>query len=196
MTLPNLISFSGYAESGKDAAADIMVVRARFVKTYIAKPLEQALEKIDPWIVDRKKGTIERFSDLYTHMGDTAIKDFEEIRRLLKMLETEVGQKNRTNIWTDLVFEEVQNLMNLGKNVALSGVQTPEELALVREYDGVCVWIDRAVPSRHNTGTVSAKDCDVIVENDGTLKDLYVNIVTGVEQYNSNKLNKETDHVG
>ncbi len=31
MTLPSLISFSGYATVGKDAAADLLVSRARFV---------------------------------------------------------------------------------------------------------------------------------------------------------------------
>ncbi len=44
MTLPSLISFSGYATVGKDAAADLLVSRASFVKTYMSKPLEQALD--------------------------------------------------------------------------------------------------------------------------------------------------------
>ncbi len=196
MTLPNLISFSGYANAGKDAAADVMVSRARFVKTYMAKPLEQALVQINPWIVDHKENALERFEALYTNLGEQAIKDFEEIRRLLRMLETEVGRKDGENLWTDLVFDEVRTLRALDKKVVLSGVQHHDELSLVRKHDGVCVWIDRPVKARSSLITITAKDCDLVVVNDGTVKDLYVNIVTALEQYNSDKELETTDNVG
>lgn len=195
MTLPNLISFSGYAGSGKDAAAEIMAARARYVKTTMTTPLEQTLVKLNPWVEDDKEGTIERFADLYENLGEFAIKEFSEARRLMLALETEVGRENDGNMWLDLAFAEVQRLLSLNKKVALSGVLHAEELNLVRKFDGVCVWINRpGVKARSSRITIHPTDCDVAVVNNGTVKDLYVNIVVALEEYNQNL--KENDNVG
>lgn len=192
MTLPNLVSFSGYTEAGKDTAADIMVARARFVKTTMSKPLELALVQLNPWIVDHKENALERFEDLYENLGDGATKNFEEVRRLLQMLETQVGRENNGNIWFDQVFAEVGTLMGFGRKVALSGVKNLNELAEVREHGGVCVWVERPVKVRAGT-YVNPEDCDVVVTNDRTPKDLYVSLVTALEEYTSNK---EKDNAG
>ena len=191
MTLPNLISFSGCEMSGRKTAADVMAQRAGYVKTYMAKPIEQLLVKLDPWIVDHRGGTIERFSDLYGSLSDYALKDFDEVRRLLRVVEDEVGRRNGQNLWTDLIFEEVQALLDIEKKVAVAGVRHKEELDLVRTKDGVCVWINRDVKYRSSLDSVSSDDCDVVVENNGTVKDLYINVVTALEEYDSN--NKEEE---
>ncbi len=47
MSLPRLISFSGYAFAGKDTAADMLVENNGYVKTYMSKPPEW---NIDHWI--------------------------------------------------------------------------------------------------------------------------------------------------
>lgn len=188
MTLPSLISFSGYATAGKDAAADILVQRARFAKTHMTKPLELALVELNPWIVDSKENSLERFADLYENLGEFAVKEFSEARRLLRALESEIG----VEYWTNKVFHEVKLWMALDKKVSLSGVQTLEELALVREHEGVSVWIERPVKLRRGSGNVTAADCDIIVQNDGTLKALYVNLVTALEEYNSKKEAEES----
>lgn len=184
MTLPTLVSFSGYPRSGKDAAADLLVSRARFAKTYMLKPLEKTMLRVNPWIVDHKENTIERFSDLHENLGFDATREFEEARRLIQ-LGTEVGRDLLgRNIWTELVFDEVQSLRDSGKNVAISGVEYLEELPLVREYGGVCVWIDRynVRPGKYQ-GTVRPEDCDLVVANNGTLKDFYIALIVSLEEY-------------
>lgn len=193
MTLPNLVSFSGFANSGKDVAADILVQRARFAKTYMAKPLEEALVKLNPWMVDQKENSLERFEELYAGLGDQAIKDFEEARRMLLVLEKEIGRRNGANIWKDEVFDEVRTFLALDKKVALAGVQYLDELLEVRELGGVCVWLSR--PGKFRGGShITPEDCDFTVINDGTPKDLYVKIVVALEEYDSKK--KENDNVG
>lgn len=183
MTLPNLVSISGYSFSGKDAAADALVERAGFAKTHMSTFVEQALVKLDPWIVDHKEGSVERFSELYENLGDAAIKNYQEVRRLLYTLETEVGRENGENIWVKQVFEEIHFLLEAGEKVVLVGPKTKDELELVRIYGGVCVWISR--PMKTNTGvSITSDDCDLIVKNDGNLSDLYVNLVVALEEYN------------
>lgn len=184
MTLPNLVSFSGQARSGTDSAADLLVARVRFVKTYMAKPLEKTLLQANPWIVDYAENTIERFADLHAKLGFDATREFEEVRRLLQM-GTDIGRNILgKNVWSDLVFEEVRSYRQLGKSVAVAGVKHPDELAIVRKLDGVCVWIERE-SSRPNDTVVKAEDCDLAVHNNGTLKDLYVNLITALEEYNT-----------
>jgi len=187
MTLPNLISFSGYPLAGKDAAADVMVTRARFVKTYMDKPLVEALLDLNPWLVDKGEGTVERFSDLYANLGEDAIKNFDEARRLLRVLETKVGRRNGMNIWTDQVFDEVRHLLSLNKKVVISGVQYHEDLAVVRELDGVCVWITRPrSKAKSSTIAISAQDCDLVVTNEGNIKEFYVSLTIALEEYANN----------
>lgn len=189
MTLPNLVSFSGYPKSGKDAAADLLVQRVRFSKTYMLKPLEKILLTIDPWIVDHKEGTIERFSALHESLGFDDARDFEETQRLIQ-LGTEYGRALfGQNLWTNLVFEEVTLLLGRNKNVALSGVIYKDELDLVRKNNGVSVWIERkgARLSRSlmREDMVTPDDCDIVVTNNGTLRELYINLLTALEEFNT-----------
>lgn len=183
MTLPNLISFSGQAFVGKDAAADVLVSRAKFVKTYMLKPVEQALVHLDPIVPDPKAGTLERFSSLYENLPKHELRDLEEVRRLIGRMERQVGRDNGENLWAELVFSEVRSLQEIGNKVALSGVNHQAELDLVRGHGGVCVWINRPVKSRGSANTITAEDCDVVVVNDGTIKELYANVVIAVEEF-------------
>lgn len=169
-----------------------LAMRAGFVKTHMTKPLEEALAKLNPWIVDGKEGTIERFADLYTKLGKHATTEFEEVRRLLETIEIEFGQNLvGSSVWHDLVFKEVEALLAADQKVALSGVRNTKEIALLHMYGGVSVWLDRpsARPAKVSRGVkvLTPEDCDLIVVNDGTLGDLYVNLVVALEEYDSNK---------
>lgn len=187
MTLPNLVSFSGDAYAGKDAIADLLVERARFKKTYMLKPIEQALLKMNPWIVDPEENTIERFADLHKNLGFDAARAFPETERLIA-LASEVGKDLLgQNVWHHLIFDEVSTFLTWQFKVALSGVEHLDALALVKQHDGVTVWLERPRPlkgmPRKRRGDVRKADCDIIVQNDGTLKDLYVNVVSALEEY-------------
>lgn len=192
MTLPSLVSFSGNRQAGKDAAADLLVSRVRFDKTYMLKPIEQVMLKVNPLIVDHKEGTIERFADLHENLGFDATRNFEEADRLMR-LGTEAGRDILgKNIWIDIVFDEVKALRAQDRNVVISGVGYSDELALVRELGGVCVWINRR-GAKQKAGVIRAEDCDLVIENSGTLRDLYVTVISSLEEYNTNK---ENDNVG
>lgn len=45
-----LLGIGGYAESGKDALADILVAEFEWAKTYMSRPLEEALLTLNPMI--------------------------------------------------------------------------------------------------------------------------------------------------
>lgn len=176
MTLPRLISFSGYATAGKDAAADQFVKNDGYVKTYMSKPLEKALLTLDPWI-DFGGMDHMHYSQLHAHVGYDESKKNPEVRRLLQKLGTEVGREMfDPDVWIDLVFEEISYLM-LDNPVVLTGVRYPNELHAVHSRGGFAVWVDRPgvgpVNTHSSDNTIGPEDCDVRVVNDGSLEDLY-----------------------
>lgn len=170
-----LVSFSGYATAGKDAAADALVKNQGFVKTFMSKPLMNALLTLDPWI--KFAGDTERYSDLHERVGYDESKNNPEVRRLLQTLGTEIGRNMfYEDAWLDLVFKEIAKLHDDGKDVCLTGVRYPNELDRVRSAGGITIWIDRpgieAVNTHSSEHTLAPWDCDIVVINSGTLDEL------------------------
>jgi len=186
MTLPSLVSFSGYRGVGRDTAADQLVAKARFVKCTIDEPLEEALLAIDPLILDPSGNSVERYSTLKNTLGDYAKEEYAEIPRLLAVLKTYFGpQVLGAEHWTGLTYQRIRAIREINKSVALSGVVDQQELDAVRELGGVTVWINRpSIKVRVGDTTITAADCDVVVENDGTFKEFYANIVESLEEWN------------
>lgn len=176
MTLPRLIAFGGFAFSGKDTAADQLVERSGYVKTYMSKPLEQALLTLDPYI--NVGGTVGRYSWLHAKVGYDKSKENPEVRRLLQMLGTEVGRKTfGENCLVDMVSKEIVGYWWDGYSVCLTGVRYPNEMEMVRRSRGVSVWVSRpgynAVNTHSSDNTLGPGDFDIQVINDGTPQDLY-----------------------
>lgn len=176
-----LISFSGYATAGKDAAADSLVQLLGFVKTYMSKPLEQALLTLDPWVPSEHSSIDHsdwmRYSELHALVGYDESKKNPEVRRLLQSLGTEIGRNMfGEDTWLDLAFKEIAELREDGLSVCLTGVRYFNELTRVREADGISVWVDRpgveAVNTHSSEHTLSAADCDFVVVNGGDLGEL------------------------
>lgn len=181
MTLPRLISFSGYATAGKDAAADQFVKNDGYVKTYMSKPLEQALLTLDPLIDLAKPGAIPmpvRYSAFHAAVGYDKTKEHYEVRRLLQTLGTEIGREMfDPGVWVMLAEKEIDWYAELGQSVCITGVRFPNELRMIHERRGFAVWVSRPgvnpVNSHSSDNTISPEDCDLVVINDGTLDDLY-----------------------
>lgn len=176
MTLPRLISFSGFEFSGKDTAADQFVEKSGYAKTYMSKPLERALLTLDPYV--NVGGTVGRYSWLHSKVGYDKSKENPEVRRLLQTLGTEIGREMfGQNVWVDIAENEIHSLWSEGLSVCLTGVRFHNELAMVGQNGGVKVWISRpgkkAVNSHSSTNTIGPDDCDIQVVNDKTPRDLY-----------------------
>lgn len=181
--LPKLISFSGYAFAGKDAAADKLVEKLGYHKTYMSKPLEQALLAINPWVPTTNFGNqyIVAYATLHAAIGYSDTKKIPEVRRMLQVLGTEIFRDMvGPTALLDIVFKETTELQSQGKNVAITGVRRHNELERVHAHGGISFWIDRPgygpVNDHVVENEIGPKDCKVIINNDGTLEDLYSKI--------------------
>lgn len=179
-----LISFSGALRSGKDAAADHLVVKHGFAKLGMSDVLNGAMLLIDPIVYSNRYGDSIRYSSIVNQIGYTEAKKHPEVRRLLQVLGTEVGRNMLgENIWVDAMRRKISALLDEGEDVVLTGVRFPNELEMICDLYGVPVWIERPVEgdkpeyTKHaSENSLSAGDFDHEITNGGTLEELYKSV--------------------
>ena len=188
----NLIGLGGVAFAGKDSVADHLENVYGWIKTYMSKPLETALLRIDPWVSVKKPnwepqtwpedalGNTEwlRYSELHKTVGYDYSKKCLDARDYLQKLGTEVGRNMfDQNVWVNIGFSEVDKLTEEGFNVAMTGIRFPNELQAIKERNGLAVWIERPgfspVNQHASDNTLHKQDFDIAIHNIGTLEELY-----------------------
>lgn len=173
-----LLAIGGYATSGKDALADILVEELGWYKTYMSKPLEQALLTLDPFVgINAEAGAYIRYSAFHAAVGYDETKKNFEVRRLLQTLGTEIGRDMFSpNVWVDLVRMEASKQLDNDKNVVVTGIRYPNELSAFRSLGGRSVWVERPgvspVNSHSSDNTLDHHSFDIWVPNYGSLEDL------------------------
>lgn len=176
---PKLIVIGGYVFSGKDAVANILVEEVGWYKTYMSKPLENALLTLDPYIpVNVAKTEVPlRYSAVHASVGYDESKKIDEVRRLLQTLGTEVGRNMfGPDSWLNLVSKEVTEQLYQGRNVVVTGVRYPNEMARFKDFEAKSLWVERpgvtAVNAHSSENTLIPNDFDMCCYNSGTLEDL------------------------
>ena len=192
MTRSPLIGLGGWKTSGKDAIADFLVRDHGYGKTFMSEPLLEAVLALHPaggpWVrLDfdvteflgdaGQAGNFVRFGELVKEAGYTATKEHADARAYLQGLGTEVGRKMfGEDVWTDIARRKLVALHAKGHAV-ITGLRYQNELDMVKDLGGVAVWVARpgldAPNDTHTSETsLSMADFDILVDNDGTLKDL------------------------
>lgn len=194
MSDPLVILVGGYMTAGKDAFADFLVADHGFKKLGMSDTLAEALYRLNPVIpfahpsgdygqVDVDFPRYQVFLDEYMN-GYVNAKTNPEVRRLLRILGTEVGrQLLGENIWVDAAKKKILELTEAGHNVVITGIRFPNELALedhFAQWEPVCatsVWVDRpgveaAAGTHSSEGSVSRQDFQYALDNDGDLAQL------------------------
>lgn len=200
--MTTFVALGGYAQAGKDTAADMLVERAPggpWTKEYMSRALETALLRVNPWVnvnwdnwkdgtwpyardIFYAKGlvgvTYMRYVDLHALVSYEASKNCHDVRDYLQKLGTEVGREMcDPDVWVRWAFREVDLHLKCGLNVSLTGIRFPNELQWVRDRDGFLIWVDRPgygpVNTHASDNTLTRDDFDYVIDNDGTLDDLF-----------------------
>lgn len=142
-----IIGLSGFARSGKDTAANVLVEKFGFVRIGFADKLREMLYALDPiaghYYYDKNPSlvTVQEVIDKYGWDGYKETEYGEEIRRLLQRLGTEAGRKVLWDtIWIDAALA---NLPQDAK-VVVSDARFFNEFDAVRERGGEIWRIERA----------------------------------------------------
>lgn len=139
-----LIGITGYARSGKDEAASILVKEFGFVRIAFADALREFLLAQDPWILDTYHPLFAfsavKLSKLVDCCGWDGAKKIPEVRRLLQITGTEcVRNIFGDTTWVDLAFKKVQ----AHPNVVITDCRFPNEESGVHEWGGIMWRISR-----------------------------------------------------
>lgn len=173
-----LIGLTGYANSGKDTVAEILVREHGFKRYAFADKLREMVYAINPhvrWGEHEGIPLVDRLADIVDADGwDKAKREIPEVRELLQR----VGVWHRENlgewVWVNLVKD--QWLADGQPDAVITDVRFPNEARFVRNYRGHVVRIHRPGVGPVNGHVSEAQDFDVHSEilNDGNLEDLAI----------------------
>lgn len=181
-----IIGLSGYAQSGKDTVANILVEKHGYKRVAFADPIKNLLYETDP-LISKGYGTSVinyRLQDIVDSYGwDKAKVDYPEIRRLLQDLG--IGARK---IFGDLfwIYESLSDVAPQDK-VVVSDVRFENEAEWIQTFKGQIWRIKRlgntAVNEHVSETELDGYKVDQIFVNNGSVEDLEVLINTRMRAY-------------
>jgi len=182
-----LIGMSGFARSGKDAAAEFLVNHRGFKRIAFADKLRDFLYALNPiitaeWTLNTKTGEksptyvihLQTIIDEYgwDHYKET--KFGTEIRRLLQRLGTEAG---RQTLWDTIWIDAALTDLNPDGRYVVSDARFLNEFDAITDRGGHILRVERRgiVAANGHASELEALQYDFnnVIHNDGTLEDYY-----------------------
>ena len=157
-----IIGLAGYAQSGKDTFASILVEKYGFTRLAFADKVRELALEIRPSL--RTPYGVEDWDEL---------KKEESVRELLQDLGLGVRKVIDSHTWIDLVMEQI---IDTEQNVVITDVRFPNEVAAIKAAGGEVGRISRpgvvAVNDHISEHALDGISLDFEIQNDGDLDDL------------------------
>ena len=173
-----LLGLSGYARTGKDTVANILVNEHGFERVSYADALKDVAYRIDPmietsfWVSDDGHLPLSKLIDLVG--WEQAKDDFSEVRRLLQNLGVTLREVIDENVWVNLAFRKI----NYGDDdrYVIPDVRFPNEMGAIRYVGGKVIRIERPgygpVNGHVSETALDNAKFDYTLSNDGTVTKL------------------------
>ena len=176
-----IIGLTGYAQSGKDSVANILVSNYGYTRVAFADPIRELLYQMNPAVKDggyRVQSTVDAYG------WDVAKTAFPEVRNMLQNLGVGARKTFGDMFWVQQALRQVSP----EGNFVITDVRYPNEAKAIRAYEDSQIWrIKRSGVDPVNThASETAMDgerVDQIFVNNGTLEDLQVLISTRMRAY-------------
>lgn len=176
-----IIALSGFARSGKDEAAKVLVERFGFVQVAFADKLREVLYALNPMVDYDSSGqgltsVPVLLQDVIDRHGWDGYKETmygPEIRRLLQRLGTEAG---RLTLWDTIWIDAALAGLDEDAKVVVSDARFFNEFDAVRARGGYVWRIDRpgVGPANDHPSETEAVEYDkfsLYLKNNGTLEE-------------------------
>lgn len=176
-----IIGLTGYAQSGKDSVANILVNNYGYTRVAFADPIRELLYQMNPAVKDggyRVQSTVDAYG------WDVAKTAFPEVRNMLQNLGVGARKTFGDMFWVQQALRQV----HFEGNFVITDVRYPNEAKAIREYEGSQIWrIKRSgvdpVNAHASETAMDGERVDQIFVNNGTLEDLQVLINTRMRAY-------------
>jgi hypothetical protein len=166
-----IIGLTGYAQSGKDEVAKILVEQYGYTRIAFADPIRNLLYKTNPMLKEgyRVQGLVDAYG------WDKVKVNYPEARDLLQRL----GVAARDLFGDDFWIKQSLNDLKLfgGENYVFTDVRFPNEAVAIRGYDNAQIWRIRRngvlpVNQHISEKAMDAEKVNQIFMNSGSLEDL------------------------
>jgi hypothetical protein len=170
--LPQFVGLHGYPSAGKDTVAKILTDYG-YTPIAFADKLREALYVLNPYIL-----TDLRLQEIVDDIGwDQAKRKYEEVRRMLQVLGTEVGREMiGQDVWVKAAFKDLDD----DKKYVFTDLRFENEHHAIDSRLGLLIKIDRpgigAVNDHKSEKPLPDKWFDVRLINDGNLNDLHTKV--------------------
>lgn len=171
-----IIGLAGYARSGKDTVAGILVEHG-FQRTAFADPLREMLVELDPTVSSWPGKT--RLHEVIEEYGWERCKDSPEIRRMLQLL----GDNLRRNLGSNALIMPVVTLIDSddAQDWVVSDVRLPAEADALRSLGGVVWRVARPgvgpVNGHRTEAAVDSIHPDAVIDNDAGIPALTAKVL-------------------
>lgn len=162
-----IIGLSGYAQSGKDTVAKILVEEYGFTRIAFADKIKELLYEMNPRINDRQ---LQQWVDM---QGWDRIKTMSEVRMLLQNLGVGARKIMGELVWVKLAIMRLDS----DKNYVVTDVRFTNEADWIKEVYGGHIWrVERPgvkpVNDHVSESELNAWNFDELIYNAGSLEDL------------------------
>jgi len=166
-----IIGLTGYAQSGKDTVADILVENYGYQRVAFADPIRDLLYEANPMLKEGYR--VQGLVDVYG--WDRVKVDYPEARDLLQRLGVGARKTFGEDFWIEQALKGLKLFGNA--NYVITDVRFPNEAIAIRKYDNAQVWrIKRngvnAVNQHVSETAMDGEKVDQIFMNTGSLEDL------------------------
>jgi dephospho-CoA kinase len=177
-----IIGLTGYAQSGKDTVANILVEKYGFTRVAFADKLRDLLYEFNPPADGDGIPDVQEVVDV--NGWDIAKVQYPTIRKQLQDLGLAARKVFGEQFWIQQALREV----HFEGNFVITDIRFPNEAAAIRKYDNSQIWrISRngvkAVNQHISETAMDNEKVDQILMNSGSLEDLNVLINTRMRAY-------------
>lgn len=157
-----IIGLSGYAQSGKNTVAGILIGLHKYQNRAYADAIRDAVYSLNPVI---KEGfTVQSIVNAYGWENSKVT--FPEIRRLLQVMGTEVGRSMfGENVWVDKAMEGLE----ITDRIVFTDVRFPNEALAIKQMMGEVWRIERpgvlAVNTHVSEHALDTWNFDAVIQN-------------------------------
>lgn len=171
----NIIGLTGYAQSGKDTFASILVEKYGYSRIAFADKIRDFLYGINPMVACSPTGYLQ---DLVNLVGWDKAKQEPQVRRLLQDLGISARDLISEDIWVTAALSSVSK----DQRVVITDVRFENEAATIKSMGGQLWRVKRSgvgpVNDHVSESEMDGYKVDQIFVNNGTLEELQALITT------------------
>jgi len=171
-----LIGLTGYAETGKDTFADLLVANHGYIKAGFSDAIWNLALEINPriWLGSVIPVRLRTLSRFYSY---TRCKRFRGVRRYLQWLGTEAIRRHLgEGTWINTLMDNVRVIRESGRSVVVTNVRFPNEAEAIQDAGGIVALVHREgkgpVNDHASDAGLAFPAAEILINNSGSLLEL------------------------